>query len=122
VDIMETYERTQEEDELRHRTPKYQPHSYSKHYFSYLIFCLQVLIVAYYTLWGSKKLAEVVTERDAASARLKELEEVEAERDTALARLDKSEEVCTGLKTVGEMMQSTLHSTREELETMRRIA
>lgn len=77
-----------------------------------MIIYLQVLIVAYYTLWGSEKLAEVVTE----------LEEVEVERDIALARLEKLEEICTGLKKVGEMMQSTLHSMREELETMRWIA
>jgi hypothetical protein len=62
-----------------------------------------------------------VAERDAALGKLKEVEEVEVERDTALARLEKSGEVSTGLKTVGEMMQSTLHSTREELGSMRRI-
>jgi hypothetical protein len=104
VGIKEEYERTQEEDELKHRILEYQPHSYSEHYFS-SIFFLQALIVAYCALGGSVKLAKVVAERDTALEKLKELEEVEVERDTALARLEKSKEACTGLNTVGEMIR-----------------
>lgn len=122
VGIKEEYEQTQEEAELKHCILNYQLHSYSEYFFSYAISFLQGLIVAFNVLRDSVKFAKVVAERDAALEKLNELEEVEVERDAALARLEKSKEVCTGLKTVGGMMQSTLHSARVELESWRKVA